>query len=251
MVAVLRGAGPRPGHRPGPGRTPRRCSCGSRGCCAFATRCCGRPGAWASASPAERREAHAVLAAVMPDSRHRARACALLEAATGPDPALAAELAALAADDRDRRGTGLRRRPSSGLPTCPATRWWPPNAWPAQSRTLPRPGTTRWWTTWWPGSSWAMRPARSGGGPSPRSAHSSTRAARSRRPRCCSNRRSGRRCPQRGSPRLSELGLVLYRLGDHPVLWPPSPRSWPRSPTAATPTSASPRDWFRGSRRRR
>ena len=63
-----------------------------------------RTAAWAAATPLERRAAHAALAAVMPDSRRRARIWHLAEAATGPDGTLAADLEALANEDRDRFG---------------------------------------------------------------------------------------------------------------------------------------------------
>jgi DNA-binding NarL/FixJ family response regulator len=63
-----------------------------------------RTAAWATATPAERRAAHAALAAALPDSRWRARIWHLAEAATAPNDALAAELEALADENRSRLG---------------------------------------------------------------------------------------------------------------------------------------------------
>jgi DNA-binding NarL/FixJ family response regulator len=63
-----------------------------------------RTAAWATATPPERRTAHAALAAALPDSRRRTRIWHLAEAATAPDGSLAAELEALADEDRNRYG---------------------------------------------------------------------------------------------------------------------------------------------------
>jgi DNA-binding CsgD family transcriptional regulator len=63
-----------------------------------------RTAVWSSATPTERRTAHAALAAALPATRRTARAWHRAEAATGPDAALAAELAALADEERVRMG---------------------------------------------------------------------------------------------------------------------------------------------------
>ena len=63
-----------------------------------------RTAAWTMATPAERRAAHAALAAAMPDENRRARCWHLSEAATGPDSTLAALLEAVAQEDRARSG---------------------------------------------------------------------------------------------------------------------------------------------------
>ena len=63
-----------------------------------------RTAAWATATPQERRAAHAALAAALPDSGRRARTWHRAEAATGPDSDLAAQLEAVAHEDRARVG---------------------------------------------------------------------------------------------------------------------------------------------------
>jgi DNA-binding CsgD family transcriptional regulator/tetratricopeptide (TPR) repeat protein len=63
-----------------------------------------RTAAWTMATPAQRRAAHAALAAALPSGDRRARCWHLSEAATGPDPALAALLEAIAHEDRARLG---------------------------------------------------------------------------------------------------------------------------------------------------
>jgi DNA-binding CsgD family transcriptional regulator len=63
-----------------------------------------RTAVWATATAAQRREAHAALAHALPDSRRWSRTWHRAEAATGPDSALAAEIEALADEDRARLG---------------------------------------------------------------------------------------------------------------------------------------------------
>lgn len=63
-----------------------------------------RTAAWAMATPAQRREAHAALAAAMRGKDRRARCWHLSEAATGPDASLAELLEAVAREDRARLG---------------------------------------------------------------------------------------------------------------------------------------------------
>jgi DNA-binding NarL/FixJ family response regulator len=63
-----------------------------------------RTAAWARATPAQRREAHAALAAAVRDDDRRARSWHLSEAATGPDASLAEVLEAVAQEDRARSG---------------------------------------------------------------------------------------------------------------------------------------------------
>jgi hypothetical protein len=64
-----------------------------------------RSAAWRLATPAQRRVAHLALAGALPGEAARAvRTWHLAEAAGGPDDALADELAAVAEEDRTRRG---------------------------------------------------------------------------------------------------------------------------------------------------
>jgi len=77
----------------------------------------------AASTPAERRAAHAGLAAALPDSLWRSRTWHQAEAATGPDDELAARIEAVAMTDRERRGyaaasAGLER--AARLSTDPA-----------------------------------------------------------------------------------------------------------------------------------
>ena len=79
-----------------------------------------RTAAWAAATSAEQRAAHAALAAAMPKARRRTRVWHLAAAATEADSALADELERLADEDRDRVRT---RRGVGGTGTsCPPLR---------------------------------------------------------------------------------------------------------------------------------
>ena len=101
-----------------------------------------RTAAWAAATSAEQRAAHAALAAAMPKARQRTRVWHLAAAATEADSALADELERLADEDRDRFGHATAWRHWNELPTSPSIRRQAPDAWPRRSRTPQWPVTS-------------------------------------------------------------------------------------------------------------